>query len=161
MPNTYSVLYEAPSQNSQTPELSFNYTFKPYYIFQYLNVSILLSQVGGQGMYLIYLPLYPMGPNLGMVLHYPLVFSIFYYVELYWDSHLLPHGQIPGKTQCTSTQFSHQVLFWKYLYETVARLGPEGNSAILQFIWMLARGHTTRPLSTYQLCLRSWLMFFI
>lgn len=89
----------------------------------------------------------------------PLVFTIFHYVGLHWDNDLLPHGWWPGKIQhATSSQFFYQVVFWKYVYRQWPALGQR---EIVRFIRMLARGHTTRPLSTYQLCLRSWLMFFI
>lgn len=148
------------SVNSHTPELPFNYSLINHIIFSniwYIHFAFSTGKVGNVPNITSVIPhgaKHRGGPKL-----LPLVFTIFHYVGLHWDNDLLPHGWLPGKIQhAPSSQFSYQVVFWKYVYRQWPALGQR---EILRFIWMPARGHTTRPLSTYQLCLRSWLMFFM
>lgn len=88
-----------------------------------------------------------------------LVFVIFHYIEPNWDDHLLPHGESPGKTRhALALGFPTT---WCCENMCMKQWPALGQREIVQFMWMPARGHPTRPLSRYQLCVRSWLMFSI
>ena len=101
--------------------------------------------------YLIYLLLYLRGPDIGIVLNYPWYLSPFTalsYIELITFFLMANHQWRPGMYQHSPIKWCSEHMFMK-------QWPALGQRDILQFIWMLARGHTTRPLSTYQLCLRS------
>lgn len=76
---------------------------------------------------------YIMGPNIGVVLNYQSQYlsplTTWGCIEII--TFFLVADLVPRKVQdAPSTQFSYQLQSWRYVYETVAFFGPEGNFAI-------------------------------